>query len=64
MKKIVRNLATQESRAFWTRAEQASVEVSGWPDWKRAGINVAQVRSEVRMSPEPSPAVPQSLKSR
>lgn len=52
MKKLVRNLATEENRAFWKRVEQAAVEVRSWPDWKRAGINVNQTRLEVRSSPE------------
>jgi hypothetical protein len=64
MKKIVRNLATHESRELWTRAEQASAEVSGWPAWKRAGINVAQVRSEVRSSPDLLLAPESSLRPR
>lgn len=51
-KKIVRNLSTPESRSWWARAK----EVSSWPDWKRAGINVAQTRSEPRTLPYRTPA--------
>lgn len=48
MKKIVRDLSTEENREFWRSAEEASREVATWPDWKRAGINTAQIRSEAR----------------
>jgi hypothetical protein len=40
MDRVRRNLSTPESREFWKRADEAAAEVSGWPDWKRAGINV------------------------
>lgn len=53
MKKIVRNLSTQENRDFWASAERIAAQVNDWPDWKRAGINVSQMRSEARVSPEP-----------
>lgn len=52
MKKIVRDLSTEQSRSFWAGAEEASKEVITWPDWKRAGINTAQVRPEPRDIPE------------
>lgn len=48
MKKIVRNMSTDESRAFWQTAERAAQEIENWPAWKRAGINVAQFRGEPR----------------
>ncbi len=48
MKKIVRNLATPETRAFWETAQQAFAEVETWPSWRRAGINVSQLRHEAR----------------
>lgn len=50
MKKIVRNMSTAESRNFWETAERAASEVGQWPAWKRAGINVAQLRREPRES--------------
>jgi predicted Fe-S protein YdhL (DUF1289 family) len=46
--RILRNLSTPESRAFWEGCERAAEEVATWPDWKRAGINVAATRSEPR----------------
>jgi hypothetical protein len=52
MKKIVRNLSTEESRKFWHHAEEAAAEICSWPDWKRAGINTIQVRAEARTMPE------------
>ena len=48
-KPIGRNMSTPESRAFWESAEKSAAEVQTWPDWKRAGINVTQMRDE----PEP-----------
>lgn len=44
MKKIVRNMSTVESRAFWETAERAAHEIQQWPAWKRSGINVSQSR--------------------
>jgi hypothetical protein len=48
VKKIVRNMSTAESRTFWETAERTARETQKWPAWKRAGINVAQVRQEPR----------------
>jgi len=48
MKKIKRNTSTPESKEFWDQAEKTSQEVEIWPDWKRAGINVADQREEPR----------------
>jgi hypothetical protein len=48
MKKILRNMSTEESRVFWESAERTAAVVEQWPAWKRAGINVVQVRSEER----------------
>lgn len=48
MKKIVRNMTTAESRAFWETAEKSAPEVQEWPAWKRAGINVADAREQPR----------------
>lgn len=45
---IRRNLSTPENRAFWEGVEKSAAEVATWPAWKRAGINVAAVRSEPR----------------
>lgn len=42
MSKVYRNLSTPEGRAFWTPSARAH-EVETWPDWKRAGINVAEI---------------------
>jgi hypothetical protein len=47
MSKVVRNLSTKENQEFWTVVKAAAQEVSGWPDWKRAGINVATERSRI-----------------
>lgn len=52
MKRVVRNLGTDESRTFWSTAEKAAAEVDSWPAWKRAGINVADLRTEAREVPE------------
>jgi hypothetical protein len=51
VKKIVREMSTTESQRFWETAERAAAEVQQWPDWKRAGINVAQVLEEPRQLP-------------
>jgi hypothetical protein len=48
-KKIGRNLSTEESREYWAAAERTAAEVSTWPDWKRAGINVSDIRSKPRI---------------
>lgn len=40
-----RNLSSPESRAFWKDADRIARIVRSWPDWKRAGINVAERRS-------------------
>jgi hypothetical protein len=55
VKKIVRNLSTPESRAFWEGIERTAAEVQTWPPWKRAGINVAQFRQEPRVVPVEAP---------
>lgn len=59
MKKIVRNMATAENRTFWETAERAAPEVQQWPAWKRAGINVAQVREQPREVPAVIPTATQ-----
>ena len=57
MTKILRNMSTEESRTFWETVENSAAEVEGWPAWKRAGINVAQVRDEAGGElAEPCPA--------
>lgn len=38
MKKIIRNRATPEGRAFWDSALRSAKEVRNWPDWKKAGV--------------------------
>lgn len=43
-KKIVRNLATDEGKAFWASAEKIAAQAQGWPPSKRAGINVSPYR--------------------
>jgi hypothetical protein len=48
MKKIIRNLASDANKAFWKDAETVATEVRSWPDWKRAGINVSNVRTDVK----------------
>ncbi len=45
MKKIVRNLATDEGRAFWASAERIAAQANNWPASKLAGINVSPVRA-------------------
>ena len=52
MTKINRNLSTKESRDFWRHADASAQEVQAWPDWKRAGINVATERSAARLDGE------------
>jgi hypothetical protein len=56
MKKILRNLSTDEGRNFWQTAERAAAPVEAWPAWKRAGINEAQLRQEPRQDSEASTA--------
>lgn len=48
MKKLVRNMSTDESKSFWESAEKQAHQVESWPVWKRAGINVALERPEPR----------------
>jgi hypothetical protein len=48
MKKITRNMSTEASKVFWETAQKHASELEGWPDWKRAGINVAQERRAPR----------------
>lgn len=60
MKKILRNMSTEESRNFWETAERSAAEVETWPAWKRAGINVAPLRDEPRVDEaavEPAPVL-------
>ena len=45
-------MSTPKSREFWEGIEKAAAEPASWPDWKRAGINVSDVRSEPRIVPE------------
>jgi hypothetical protein len=52
MTRIVRNLTTDESREFWATAEKVAAQVDEWPSWKKAGINVADLRTEARQAPE------------
>lgn len=54
MKKIVRNMSTDESKVFWETAQRHASELDGWPRWKRVGINVAQERT----APRPPVAAP------
>jgi len=51
MKPLQRNMSTEQSRNFWETAERSAAEVEQWPAWKRAGINVSQVREETREEP-------------
>ena len=46
--RISRNMSTPESRKYWFTVDQSAAEVATWPDWKRAGINVQQIRDEAR----------------
>jgi hypothetical protein len=50
--KLIRNTSTPEGKAFWEGVEKSAAEVRTWPDWKRAGINVAERREHPRMTPE------------
>jgi hypothetical protein len=52
MSRILRDLSTDQSRSFWESAERSAAEVQSWPSWKRAGINVADVRDAPREEPE------------
>jgi 23S rRNA A2030 N6-methylase RlmJ len=44
LRKILRRLDTEASRAFWASAEKSAAEIASWPAWRRAGINVEPVR--------------------
>jgi hypothetical protein len=48
-KKLIRNISTEANKIFWEKAEEAAAIVRAWPDWKRAGINVSQLRSTPRI---------------
>lgn len=50
--KVERNMSTPESRAFWKSAKKSAAEVASWPAWKRAGINVAQMRDTTSATDE------------
>jgi hypothetical protein len=41
---ILRNRTTPEGEEYWVSCEASAAEVATWPAWKRAGINVRQVR--------------------
>lgn len=43
---VQRDESTPEGKAFWAAAKAAAQSVATWPDWKRAGVNVATERSE------------------
>jgi hypothetical protein len=57
MKRIVRNLSTDEGKQFWSMAEKAAAVVDEWPAWRKAGINVADLRTEARQVPEAQTSV-------
>jgi hypothetical protein len=48
--KPIRDLSTSDNEAFWSAARASAERVKEWPDWKRAGINIATER------PDPSTA--------
>ncbi len=72
MRKIIRNTATPEGRAFWESAKRIAAQADGWPDSRRAGINVSQFRvgnaSDDDFEPEivarPVPAPPSPYEGR
>lgn len=64
MTKLVRDLSTPENREYWRRMEETARKVESWPDWKRAGINVAQLRSQPRTSPEEDAAARKEVAER
>lgn len=47
IKKIIRNTSTPELKEIWSRTAECAKRVDSWPDWKRAGINEAQMRSDI-----------------
>lgn len=62
MKKIVRNMSSDDTRAFWSSVEDSAREVAGWPAWRRAGINVAQTLAQDRRGSE-APSVTSESKT-
>ncbi len=54
MKKILRNLSTERSKAFWESAVKVAAQVDEWPASKRAGINVSVVRTTSPKKPDVS----------
>jgi hypothetical protein len=50
MKKIVRNMSDETSKAFWASAEKTAAPVKDWPAWKKGGIEVQQ--SGITPAPE------------
>ncbi|MFO0568165.1 MAG: hypothetical protein U0263_21070 [Polyangiaceae bacterium] len=44
-KRIIRDLSTAETQAFWASAERIAAQAEAWPASKRAGINVAETRA-------------------
>lgn len=43
---VKRDMSTPEAREFWAFVEACAREVRTWPDWRRAGINVALERDD------------------
>lgn len=63
MKKIVRNLSTQEGKAFWKGAARIAAQAEQWPESKRAQINVSPnptSRTSASASPREAEAPPKS----
>lgn len=63
MSKIVRNMSTPESRAFWEQVDRAAREVEQWPEWQKGWIDIPDTRREPRVAPEPVAAEPPSRPS-
>lgn len=47
IKKVIRNTSTPELKEVWSRTAECAKRVDSWPDWKRAGINEASMRSDI-----------------
>lgn len=50
---MIHRATTPAARAWWAEAEANAAGVESWPAWKRAGINVADERSEARTMSKP-----------
>lgn len=62
MKKIVRNMSNETSKAFWDSVEKTAALVDEWPEWKKGGIEVQQPGIATASTVTPATSVVQEPK--